>query len=91
MPRDGAFILSDVLIPTLSIVCEPCGRRGTYHVVRLTEQHGDAKLTDLLQTLTNCAKARSASIHDRCKAVFDLRSLSPRSTNCASILPCTCS
>ena len=30
MPRDGAFILSDVLGPTLSIVCEPCGRHETY-------------------------------------------------------------
>ena len=56
--------------PALSIVCEPCGRRGTYNVARLTEQHGDAKLTDLLLTLANCPKARSASIHDRCKAVF---------------------
>lgn len=71
MPRDGAFILSDVLGPTLSIVCEPCGRRGTYNVVRLMEQHGDAKLTDLLQTLAHCPKTRSASIHDRCKAVFE--------------------
>jgi hypothetical protein len=57
--------------PPLSIVCEPCGRRGTYNVAGLMEQHGDAKLTDLLQTLANCAKARSASIHDRCKAVFE--------------------
>ena len=56
--------------PTLPIVCEPCGRRGRYSVARLMEQHGDAKLTDLLQTLANCPKARSASIHDRCKAVF---------------------
>ena len=71
MPRDGAFILSDVLRPTLSIVCEPCGRRGTYNVARLMERHGDAKLTDLLQTLANCPKTRSASIHDRCKAVFE--------------------
>ena len=59
--------------PTLSIVCEPCGRRGTYSVARLMERHGDAKLTDLLQTLANCPKARSASIHDRCKAVFEQR------------------
>jgi hypothetical protein len=29
------------------------------------------KLTDLLQTMADCPKARSASIHDRCKAVFD--------------------
>jgi hypothetical protein len=71
MPRDGAVVLSDLRNPSLSIVCEPCGRRGTYNVVRLIEQQGDAKLTDLLQTLANCPKARSASIRDRCKAVFE--------------------
>jgi hypothetical protein len=54
MPRDGAVVLSDLRNPTLSIVCEPCGRRGTYNVARLIERHGDAKLTDLLQTLANC-------------------------------------
>ena len=48
MPHDGAVVLSDLRNPTLSIVCEPCGRRGTYNVARLMEQHGDAKLTDLL-------------------------------------------
>jgi len=52
-------------------VCEPCGRHETYNVARLTERHGDAKLTDLLQTLANCPKARSANIHDRCRAVFE--------------------
>jgi hypothetical protein len=36
----------------------------------LSTQHGDAKLTDLLPTLAACPKARSASIHDRCKAVY---------------------
>ena len=35
---------------TLSIVCEPCGRRGRYSVAKLMAEHGDAKLTDLLQT-----------------------------------------
>jgi hypothetical protein len=39
MPRDGALILSDVLGPTLSIVCEPCGRHETYNVARLMERH----------------------------------------------------
>ena len=34
------------------------------------EQYGDAKLTDLLVTLAACPKARSASIHYRCKAVY---------------------
>jgi hypothetical protein len=31
-------------VPTLSIECEPCGRRGCYNVARLIEQYGDAKL-----------------------------------------------
>ena len=73
MPRDGAFTLTDVRAPTLSLVCEPCGRRGRYNVARLIEQHGDVKLTDLLVTLADCRKARSASVHDRCKAVYAQR------------------
>jgi hypothetical protein len=35
------------------------------------ERHGDAKLTDLLQTLANCSKTRSASVHARCRVVFE--------------------
>jgi hypothetical protein len=70
MPRDGALVLSDLRQPRLSIVCEPCGRRGHYSVAKLMAEHGDAKLTDLLLTLAACPKARSASIHDRCKAVY---------------------
>ena len=35
MPRDGAVVLPDLRSSTLSIVCEPCGRRGTYNVARL--------------------------------------------------------
>jgi hypothetical protein len=71
MPRDGSLTLSDVRRPTLSIVCEPCRRRGRYNVKQLMADHGDAKLTDLLVTLADCAKARSLSIHDRCKAVYE--------------------
>jgi hypothetical protein len=73
MPRDGSLILSDVQGPTLTIVCEPCGRRGRCNVERLVAKHGDAKLLYLLDTLTNCPKARSANIYDRCKARFDRR------------------
>lgn len=40
-------------------------------MARLIEEHGHAKLTDLLLTLANCKKAHSVSIHDRCKAVFE--------------------
>jgi hypothetical protein len=71
MPRDGALTLSDFRGPTLSIVCAPCDKRGRYSVAKLIVQHGDAKLTDLLQTLTDCPKAHSARIHNRCKAVYE--------------------
>jgi hypothetical protein len=62
MPRDGALTLSDIRGATLTIVCEPCGWRGQYNVERLMAEHGDAKLTELLVTLANCPKARSASV-----------------------------
>jgi hypothetical protein len=44
MPRDGTLTLSDIRGTTLTIVCEPCGRRGQYNVERLMAEHGDAKL-----------------------------------------------
>jgi hypothetical protein len=71
MPRDGANLLSDVRVPVLTVVCEPCGRRGRYNVERLMAERGDAKLTDLLATLVDCPKARSLNIHDRRKAVYE--------------------
>jgi hypothetical protein len=71
MPRDGSMTLSDVRGPTLGIICAACGRRGRYTVERLMAEHGDAKLTDLLVTLADCPKARSASVYDRCKAVYE--------------------
>jgi hypothetical protein len=42
-------------------------RQGATVWRRLVEEYGDAKLTDLLQTLASCPKTRSASIHDQCK------------------------
>jgi hypothetical protein len=72
LPRDGSLTLSDIREPTLAIGCERCGRSGRYDVKRLIAAHGpDAKLTDLLATLANCEKARSVSVHDRCKAKFE--------------------
>jgi hypothetical protein len=72
MPKD-AFTLSDVREPTLTVVCQPCGRRGRYNVERLMAKHGDAKLLYLLDTFTNCPKMQSANIYDRCKARFERR------------------
>jgi hypothetical protein len=71
MPRDGARTLSDLREPTVTIVCEPCARRGLYAVGRLIEEHGDARLTELLVTLAHCPKARSARMCDRCEAMYD--------------------
>ena len=42
-----------------------------YNVEKLMAEHWDAKLTDLLATIANCPKARSVSIHDRCKPAKD--------------------
>ena len=71
MPRDGALTFSDVRSPTLSIACGPCDRRGRYTVTKLLDEHGGAKLTDLLVTLADCPKTRSASVHDKCQAVYE--------------------
>ena len=71
MPRGGTITLADVREPTIEIVCEQCGRRGRYNVVRLIAEHGaGVRLPDLLATLANCAKAHSIGIHDRCKARY---------------------
>jgi hypothetical protein len=50
--------LADLLTETLSIECEPCGRRGRYNVAKLMEQYGDVKLPDLRHILANCPKAQ---------------------------------
>ena len=71
MPRDF-LTLADFRTPTLTIVCEPCGRYGRYNVKRLIAKHGaDVKLTDLLPTLANCEKPRSVNMYDRCQARFE--------------------
>jgi hypothetical protein len=59
---------------TLSIECEPCGRRGHYNVAK-----GDVKLPELRHILANCPKAKSHSIHDRCRVRYgeDSRSSTP--------------
>jgi hypothetical protein len=56
MPRD-ALTLANVRSPTLTIVCQPCGRRGRYNVQRLIAAHGtDISLPELKTTLANCEK-----------------------------------
>jgi hypothetical protein len=52
--RDHAHTLSDFRVPTLSIVCEPCGRFERYNVAKLMEKYGDAKLPEPRHVLANC-------------------------------------
>jgi hypothetical protein len=68
--RDHAHTLSDFPTPTLSIECELCGRRGRNNVAKLIEQYGDAELPDLRHVLANCPKAKSFSVHDRCRVRY---------------------
>jgi hypothetical protein len=77
--RDNAHTLSDFLVPTLSIECEPCGRAGRYTVAKLIEKYGDARLPELLDVLADCPKAKSFSFRDRCRVVYgeDSRSSTP--------------
>ena len=46
------------------------GRFEQYAVVNLINEHGDAKLTDLLWALANCHEWRSDGAH-RCRAVYE--------------------
>jgi hypothetical protein len=40
--REHAHTVSDFLAPTLSIECEPCGRRGRYNISKLLENAASA-------------------------------------------------
>jgi len=72
MPRQGAVTLSDLIAPTLTLVCTRCERRGVYSVARLMAKHGDARLTDLRSFLTvDCPNRAKFSIHAQCEAKFD--------------------
>jgi len=72
MPRQGAITLSDLIAPTLTLVCARCERRGVYSVARLMAKHGDARLTDLRSFLTaDCPKRAKFSLHAQCEAKFD--------------------
>jgi hypothetical protein len=39
MPRSGAVTPSDLIAPTLTLVCALCDRRGVYSVARLQSRH----------------------------------------------------
>lgn len=71
MPRNRSLTLDDVCSPTLSVVCEACGRREQFVVPKLIDEHGDEKLIDLLLALADCPKTQGKSISEGCKAVYE--------------------
>jgi hypothetical protein len=69
-----------VLEPALTIVCEPCERRGSYGVSRLVNEHGDARLPDPLTLLSaDCPKRTANKVTDTCKAKFEFLNGPPSS------------
>jgi hypothetical protein len=75
MPRRDFLTLDDFAAtsrPTLSIVCEPCGRCDWHDVADLTRSYGgEVKLPELLSKLVaECPKWGTASVYDRCRAVY---------------------
>ena len=72
MPRSGATTLSGVEVSHLTVIREPCKRRGRYAVATLTAKHGHARLTDLRSFLSaDCPKRAKCSIGARCDVKFD--------------------
>lgn len=74
MPRDGAVTLSDLRergFDRLRIECAKCPRSGSYRLDAALKRWGDAKLPDLLSTLTaDCPKGKGADAFDQCGARF---------------------
>ena len=71
MPRD-AITLADVREPMIDILCQPCGRRGSYNVERLIAKHwADVRLHELLTIIADCPKARALSTYDRCRVRYE--------------------
>jgi hypothetical protein len=54
--QKNAFTLSDVREPTLTIVFQPCGRRGRYAIARLIKEYGDVRLPIWYRRWSNVQK-----------------------------------
>ena len=77
MPKDGAYLLSDVVavgLKQVDVACKKCGRSGRVSVARLLAEHGpDMPLPGLPQLIaTGCPRVNATSYydHDRCGAYF---------------------
>lgn len=68
--RFRALTVADLPGPTVTVTCEPCRRRGVYHVARLVTRFGaEMPLPTLLSRLANdCPRLREPT--PRCQAVY---------------------
>jgi hypothetical protein len=72
MEIQGDTTLSDLISPTLALVCAGCDRRAQFSVAWLIATRGDALLADLRTVLTaNCPKRASFKSTDQCRATFN--------------------
>ena len=57
----------------MTVVSARCGLGGTWIKAELLAIHGDARLTDLLITLTStCAGRKATSIYEQCGARYEM-------------------
>ena len=75
MPKNGAYLLSDVVavgLKQVDVACKKCGRRGRVSVARLLAEHGpDMPLPGLPQLIAKgCPLVNATSYYDRCGAYF---------------------
>jgi hypothetical protein len=78
MPRDGSLVLSDAHVPTLTIVCEPCGRRGQHMLMRGPgESYGDAIIRIARGLVRLAAPLLIMAASDHCEGNLTAVALSP--------------
>ena len=75
MPKNGAYLLSDVVavgLKQVDVACKKCGRSGRVSVARLIAEHGPGMpLPGLPQLIAKgCPLANANSYYDRCGALF---------------------
>jgi hypothetical protein len=66
MPRDGAVVLSDLRNPALSIVCEPCGRRGT---LQTGAPHGTARRSEADRSASDARQLPEGALRQHPRSV----------------------
>jgi hypothetical protein len=68
MPRDGSITFADLTgkLTSLRVVCDKCGRSGSYPIARLIERHRrHGKVTDWLAHVSRDCLRRKIDRYER--------------------------